>query len=127
MAAVTITVQPGYLVDNTQKKIIISGRLVCGPAAGAYPVGGPALDSVLLALPEVTTNSGVRRCILTSDTGTGYIYQRIPSTGNMMILQVPPNGSLTTAAPLQQIPSNTNMQGVANDFINFEATFLRNA
>ena len=124
--ALALTVQTGYLVDNTQKKQIVSGALkVTG--SGNYPVGGIALDSVIKAIPEVTTNSPIRRIILTSDTGTGYIYQRIPSTGNMMILQVPPNGSLTTAAPLQQIPSSTNMQGVQNDTINFEAEILRNA
>jgi hypothetical protein len=126
----SLQVQAGYLVDNTQKKIVIAGQLkVIG--SGNYPVGGIPLDAVLLALPEATTNSGVRRCPLLSLLGTGYIYQRIPGatpgTGTMMVLQVPPNGSLTTAAPLQQIPSSTNMQGVQNDLIDFEAEFLRNA
>jgi hypothetical protein len=92
-----------------------------------YPAGGIPLDSVLLALPEAVTNSGVRRCILTSLKGTGYIYQRIASTGKMMILQVPVNGSLTTAAPLNELPSSTNMQGIQQDVIDFEAEFLRNA
>jgi hypothetical protein len=125
MANAVLTVAAGYLVDNTQRKVIISGRL--NVSGTTYPVGGIPLDSVLLALPEATTNSGVRRCILTSDNGTGYIYQRISATGNLMILQIPPNGSLTTAAPLQQVPSNINLQGVNNDGINFSAEFLRNA
>ena len=127
MPAATITVQPGYIVDNTQKKVIVSGNLVCGPAANTYAVGGIPLDAVLLALPQVNTNSGVLRVVLASNTGTGYVFQRIAATGKMMILQVPPSGSLTTAAPLQEIPTSTDMHGVANDTINFEAEFLRNA
>lgn len=120
-----VVIQAGYNVDNTQKKVIVQGQLKITDAT--YPVGGPALDSVLLALPEVTTNSGVRRCLCTSLTGTGYIYQRIAATGKLMILQVPVNGSLTTAAPLNQIPSSTNMNGINNDLIDFEAEFLRNS
>lgn len=120
-----VVIQAGYTVDNTQKKTIVNGTLKITDTT--YPVGGPALDSVLLALPEVTTNSGVRRCLCTSLTGTGYVYQRIAATGKLMILQVPVNGSLTTAAPLNQIPSSTNMNGINNDVIDFEAEFLRNA
>ena len=127
MALATLSVNAGYLVDNTQKLLKVIGTITVSSASATYPVGGITLDSVLLALSEVTTNSGVKRCVLQSATGTGYIYQRIPSTGKMMILQVPPNGSLTTAAPLQEIPSNINLQGVANDQIDFEAQFKRNA
>jgi len=127
MALCTLSVAAGYVVDNTQKKITIDGVLVVSPASGTYPAGGIPLDFVLLAIPEATTNSGVLRCVMQSGLGSGYIYQRIPSTGTMMILQVPPNGSLTTAAPLQQIPSSLNMQGVANDTIGFKAEFKRNA
>ena len=125
MALLTLSVSPGYLVDNTQRKVIVSGRFTV--AGTVYPVGGIPLDSVLLAIPEVTTNSGVRRCICTSDTGTGYIYQRIAATGKLMVLEVPPSGSLTTAAPLQEFVDSNNAQGIANDLINFEAEFLRNA
>jgi len=113
--------------DNTQKRIRIYGQIVVSPANGTYPVGGIPFDSVLLGVPGVNTNSGVKYTQIQSAAGSGYIYQRIPSTGKMMILQVPPNGSLTTAAPLQEIPSNTNMQGVCNDVIEFTATVLRNA
>jgi hypothetical protein len=104
--------------------LIIQGQLkVTGTP---YIPGGVALDSILLALPEATTNSGVRRCVLTSLSGTGYIYQRL-SNGKLMILQVPVNGSLTTAAPLNEIPASTNMQGINNDLIDFEAEYIRNA
>lgn len=113
--------------DNTQKREFIYGQINVTPVSGTYPAGGIPFDSVLLALPGVTTNSGVRFAQIQSSLGSGYIYQRIPSTGNMMILQVPPNGSLTTAAPLQQIPSSTNMQGIAQDTIEFVASVLRNA
>lgn len=113
--------------DNTQKRQHIYGQITVGPASGVYPAGGIPFDSVLLAQPGVTTNSGVKFTYIQSATGSGFIYQRIPSTGNMMILQIPPNGSLTTASPLQQIPSNYNMQGIANDTIEFHATVFRNA
>lgn len=128
--ALSIQINPGVKFDNTQKFIRIQGTCqVIG--TGNYPAGGLPWDSVLLALPDCTTNSGVRRTIFTSLTGSGYIYQRVGvlngTTGTMMILQIPPNGSLTTAAPLQQIPSSTNMQGIQADVIDFEAEVIRNA
>ena len=126
MALVTLTVSK-LAFDNTQKRQHIYGQINVSPANGSYPVGGISFDSVLLANSEVFTNSGVKFTQIQSAAGTGYIYQRIPSTGKMMILQVPPSGSLTTAAPLQEIPSNTNMQGVVNDIIEFHATVLRNS
>ena len=125
MALATLSVVAGYSIDNTQKRIHLYCQVQV--AGTIYPAGGIPLDSVLLALPEITTNSGVKRTDIQSAAGSGYIYQRIPSTGNMMILQVPPNGSLTTAAPLQQIPSNLNLQGIINDVIEVHATFYRNA
>src|SRR5690242_2918212 len=109
MATAQISVQAGYTVDETQKLVMIYGTLVVG--AGNYAAGGLALDGVLLALPEaVQTNTGVLRCLINSRSGSGYIYQRL-ANGNMMILQVPTNGSLTTAAPLQEIPASINLQG----------------
>lgn len=126
MALCTLTVS-GLLFDNTQKRQHIYGQINVTPASGSYPVGGIAFDSVLLANPEVFTNSGVKFTTIQSEAGTGYIYQRIAATGKMMILQVPPTGSLTTAAPLQEIPSGTDMHGVVNDTIKFHATVLRNS
>jgi len=125
MALQTLSVQSGYTVDNSQRLVKVIGTLVA--TGSLYPVGGIPLDSVLLALPEVTTNSGVLRCTMASKTGTGYIYQRISSTGKMMVLQVPPSGSLTAAAPLQQFDSAQNTQGINNDLIDFEAYFKRNS
>lgn len=124
MANAVIVVQSGYITTIDQRRLTIQGTLKV--VGASYIPGGLTLDSVLLALPEATTNSGVRRCILTSLTGTGYIYQRL-SNGKMMILQVPVNGSLTTAAPLNEIPASTNLQGVNNDVIDFEAEFIRSA
>ena len=122
--AVLVVVQSGYITSIDQRRLIIQGQLKI--TGTPYIPGGVQLDPILLALPEATTNSGVRRCILTSLSGTGYIYQRL-SNGKIMILQVPVNGSLTTAAPLNEIPASTNMQGINNDLIDFEAEFLRNA
>jgi hypothetical protein len=127
MANCTLTVAAGYEIDNTQKRIHLYCKLVVAPVTGIYPSGGIPLDSVLLALPEITTNSGVKWTDIRSGIGSGYIYVRIPSTGTMMILQVPCNGSLTTAAPLNQIPATTDMHGICNDSIECHATFLRNA
>lgn len=125
MALATLSIVNGtQQYDNTQKRITLYCQLQV--AGQTYPAGGIPLDAVLLADPGVTTNSGVKWTDIRSDSGSGYIYQRIPSTGNMMILQVPPNGSLTTAAPLQQIPSSLNLQGIINDVIACRATFLRN-
>jgi len=123
MSLATLSVG-SYAVDNSQKFVIIRGYLTI--AGTVYPVGGIPLDSVLLALPEATTNSGVAWCLLWDDVGSGYIFQRILSTGAMMILQVPPSGSLTTAAPLQQLPSSTNLLGIGQR-IHFEVGFKRNA
>jgi hypothetical protein len=128
MALATLSiVQGSQSYDNTQKRITMYCQLQLSSPTATYPVGGIPLDSVLLSDPGVTTNSGVKWTDIRSDLGTGYIYQRIPSTGTMMILQVPPSGSLTTAAPLQQIPSSTDLHGVYNDVIGCRATFLRNA
>lgn len=126
MALCTLTIS-SVQFDNTQKRQEIYGQINVTPANGTYPAGGITFDSVLLAVPGVTTNSGVKYTQIQSAAGSGYIYQRIPATGKMMILQLPPNGSLTTAAPMQEIPSSTNMQGVVNDTIEFKATVFRNA
>lgn len=127
MALATVTVATGFQIDNTQKRVHLYCQLQLSAAGDTYPAGGITLDSVLLSTPGFTTNSGVKFTEIQSEAGSGYIYQRIPATGKMMILQIPPNGSLTTAAPLQQIPSNTNMQGVFNDIISCHATAFRNA
>jgi hypothetical protein len=128
MALATLSIiQGSQEYDNTQKRITFYCKLQLSSASATYPAGGIPLDSVLLSDPGITTNSGVKWTDIRSGLGSGYIYQRIPSTGNMMILQVPPNGSLTTAAPLQQIPSSLNLQGVYNDIIECRSTFLRNA
>lgn len=127
MAIGTFTVKAGYQLDNTQKRIILYCNLQFSAVGDTYPAGGITFDSVLLALPEVTTNSGLQKAWIQSDSASGYIYTRVPATGKLQILQIPPNGSLTTAAPLQQIPSSTNMQGVFNDTISVRAEFLRNA
>lgn len=131
MSICTVSVAAGYTTDNTQKRIHLYGQLVI--SGTVYPAGGIPLDSVLLALPGITTNAGVKFFQAQSEFGSGYIYQRVrPSAtsdtgGVLMILQVPPNGSLTTAAPLQQVPSSINTQGIVNDYINFHCTFNRNS
>ena len=124
--ALALTVQAGYIVDNTGHRRIITGQMrITG--TGSYPAGGLPIDSVMLALPESITNSGLRRIVVNSDVGSGYVWQRIASTGKLMGLQVPPSGSLTTAAPLQQLPSTIDQVTLGNELLNFQAEFLRNA
>lgn len=122
--AALVTVAANPTIDNTQKL----GHVYCTLqiSNSGYTPGGLTLDSVLLGVPGVTTNSGIKYAVIQSQSGSGYIYQRL-SNGKLMILQVPPNGSLTTAAPLQEIPASLNMQGIANDVITCHFAFLRNA
>ena len=124
MATCTLTVANARW-DFTATSLHLYCQLVV--AGTVYPAGGIALDAVLLALPQVTTAGGVQVADIQSKSGSGYLYQRIGSTGKMMVLQVPPNGSLTTAAPLQQFPSSGNVQGIVNDNIFCHAVFIRNA
>lgn len=124
--ALSLQVQPGYVVDDTKSLRVISGTLrIIG--TGNYPANGLALDSVMLAIPEAVTNSGVLRCIVTSRVGSGYIWLRIAATGKLMGLQVPPSGSLTTAAPLQQLPSTVSDVTLQNESLDFELSVKRNA
>ena len=123
MAVAVITVAGGAVQTNDQRVQSFLGSLSLGPVASTYVPGGIPLDSVLQAALLPTSNSAPLRVILTSKTGSGYIYQRIPSTGKMMILQVPLTGSLTTAAPLVEMLAGTV---VPNESIDFRAEYLRN-
>ena len=122
--ALALAVQTGYTVTNDQRTETISGRMLI-TGTGNYPAGGLALDTVILAIPECTGT--IMRVLVTSDVGSGYIWQRIASTGKLMGLQVPPSGSLTTAAPLQQVPSSLTDVTLSNEALNFVATIKRNS
>lgn len=121
VAVLTITSKHG---SNNQKWEEYLGTLTVG--AGTYVPGGLALDSVLLAGLSPKTNSAPLACLLWSTKGSGYIYQRIRATGNMMILQVPLTGSLTTAAPLVEVLAGSTLSQVQNDEIQFQAMYDRN-
>jgi len=123
MAVAVITVAGGAVQTNDQRVQSFLGSLSLGPVASTYVPGGIPLDSVLQAALLPTSNSAPLRVTLMSKTGSGYIYQRIPSTGKMMILQVPLTGSLTTAAPLVEMLAGTV---VPNEAIDFRAEYLRN-
>lgn len=126
------------VIDNLQHSQRITGSLQVTPITTAvYEAGGiPGLDLAILKISGVQTNSGIREMTLWSSTGSGYIYQRVVppgvvdngKNGNLMVLQVPPSGSLTTAAPLQQLGSGANsLSGVTEDIIFFEAWVNRNS
>jgi hypothetical protein len=127
MANATLAVAVGWSQSNHQRWQEFIGTLTISARTDTYLPGGLALDSVLAAALPVSSNSAPLLVRITGAQG-GYIYQRIPSTGKMMILQVPVNGSLTTAAPLNELPSTSNsLSGVWADVITFRATYLRNA
>lgn len=129
MALATLSVTASSVIQTNNQRIQkFYGELTISARTDTYPVGGLVLDSVLQAALLPNTNQPPVRVTIQSASGSGYIYQRIKSTGKMMILQVPPNGSLTTAAPLQEIPSSsTSLTGVFADTIQFVAEYLRNA
>lgn len=125
MAIATLSVKPGFVQSNDQRTQSFWGTLLVSAPTDIYPAGGMALDSVLLAGVLPMSNTGLIG-FQAGGSGRGYIYQRIPSTGKLMVLQIPPNGSLTTAAPLQEYPSQ-QVSGIWADTISFEAVYLRNA
>lgn len=128
MAAATLKISrpPAVVIDNLQHSQEISCQMVVIPGTG-YEVGGIPFDSVILKQSGVQTNSGVREALIWSTLGTGYIYQRSP-TGNLIILQVPPTGSLTTAAPLQQLSSAAgSLSEVQNDILQVKCWVNRNS
>lgn len=125
MGLATLSVKPGFIQSNDQRTQSFWGTLLVSAPTDIYPAGGFVLDSVLLAALLPNSNTGLIG-FQAQGAGSGYIYQRIPSTGRLMVLQVPFNGSLTTAAPLIQYPSSA-VSGIWADVIGFEAVYLRNA
>jgi len=125
MAVATLTVKAGFVQTNDQRTQSFWGTFQVSAPTDIYPAGGFSLDPVLLAALQPNTNTGLIG-FQANGSGAGYIYQRIPSTGKLMVLQVPFNGSLTTAAPLIQYPSSA-VSGIWADVISFEAIYLRNA
>jgi hypothetical protein len=125
VAIATLIFTPsGSSPNNTQKIQELRGTITLS-ATGDYAPGGLALDSVLA--PFATSNSAPGIVLLLSETGSGYIYQRIKATGKMMILQVPLSGSLTTAAPLSELLAGNTLSQVRNDGIGVIAYYKRNA
>lgn len=125
MAQALLTVQLGNAnPDNTQRREIWRGTILVG--SGTYSPGGLALDSALGAACLPKSNLPPERVLLMSKKGSGYIYQRIAATGNMMILQVPLTGSLATAAPLVELLAGSTLSAVQADQIDFVAEYTRN-
>lgn len=134
MANATLSVVAGSpVVDNTQRYQIFDCKLAVSARLDDYIGGGLVLDSVLAAALLPNSNQAPVRADIISAAGSGYIYQRIAATGKMMILQVPVNGSLTTAAPLNELPNkNTNgtsgtLSAVFADTILCKVYYLRNS
>jgi len=124
MAVAAITVS-GVTRTNDQKTEIFFGTLKFGNIGDSYVPGGLAFDTVLTAALLPNSNQAPIYVVL-NGSQIGYIYQRIPSTGKLMILLVPPTGSLTTQAPLQELNAGNTLSAVQADVVNFEARYLRN-
>ncbi len=119
----TSTTSP--IQSNDQRYAYFDGTLQSSAFGDTYPAGGIPIDSVLQAAGGPGSKPAWMQ--VWSESGSGYIYQYIRSTGKIMVLQVPPNGSLTTAAPLQQLSSGANsLSGVFQDVIRFRAAYIRN-
>jgi len=127
LAIGSLSVASGFSQTNDQRTETFYGQLTPSSPTDIYPAGGFPFDSILLQALQPSTQTPLR-VLVWSVAGSGYIYQRVSANGKLMVLQVPPKGSLTTAAPLQQLPSSSDsLSGVYNDVIQFEATYARNA
>lgn len=126
MAQATFTVlTKGLRQDNTQTYQWFDGLLSLSAFGDTYPVGGIPIIAALRAACMPT--GPLKSLMVWSAAGSGYIYDFIDATGTIMVLQVPPTGSLTSAAPLQQLGSNANsLSGVFEDTIRFRAQYVRN-
>lgn len=115
----------GLRRDNTQTYEWYDGFLQLSAFGDTYPAGGIPILAALIAACLPT--GPLKTLEVWSTAGSGYIYDYIDATGCIMVLQVPPSGSLTTAAPLQQLSSAANsLSGVFQDTIRFRARFVRN-
>lgn len=123
-AALTVTLDAFGNPDQTQKKEIFSGTVTVG--VGTYIPGGLPIDAALEATCLPKSNQRPLRVQFWSRTGSGYMYQYIKSTGNMMILQVPLTGSLTTAAPMVELLAGSTLSQVQSDIIDFQVEYARN-
>lgn len=121
LATLTLTNLPPTSIDRTDG--IVFGKITFSAPTDIYPVGGFLFDSVFKQMEQVKSTSGKPRWVQVQSTA-GYIYQYIPATGKLMVLQVPPSGSLTTAAPLQEYPSAA-ISGIWADSVTFKAEYQR--
>lgn len=126
MALGTIAVVAGsFKQDNSQIYQKFDGQLAVSARLDTYPVGGFPLRDVLAA--ALMPTGTIRMVRVWSAAGSGYIYDYIIATGRLMVLQVPPSGSLSTAAPLQQIDDSAgDLSAIFADTIRFEVWYTRN-
>lgn len=124
MAVAAITVS-AVTRTNDQKTEKFYGTLTFGKVGDSYIPGGLAFDSALQAALLPNSN-GSPIYVAVTGSQIGYIYQRIGATGKLMILEVPPSGSLTTQAPLQELNAGNTLSAVQADTVTFEAVYLRN-
>lgn len=123
-AALVITFGKGPVQDNWQHTQRFRTSITISD--GIYPVGGIPLDKAMAAAFQPTSNVGPRAVQAISLNGSGFMYDYIRTTGKLMVLVIPPSGSLTSQSPLQELNSDA-FHKVSLDTIQITVEYNRNA
>jgi hypothetical protein len=123
-AALTITFGKAPVQDNWQHTQRFRTSITISD--GIYPVGGIPIDKAMAAALLPTSNRTPRALQAVSLNGSGFVYDYIRTTGKLMVLVVPPSGSLTSQAPLQELNSDA-FHKVSLDTIQITVEYDRNA
>lgn len=111
-------------IDGTQNRRILHGLLAF--AAGTYAAGGvlpsyaPLYDVSGESVLVDSLTVAPARMILTSLSGSGYLYFYNNSTGKVQIFE-----SSAAAGPLAELPNGALPAGVLGDTIGFVAEWIR--
>lgn len=111
-------------IDGTQSRRILNGLLAF--AAGTYAAGGvlpsyaPLYDASGQSVLVDSLTVAPERMILTSSSGSGYLYYYNKSTGNVQIFE-----GTAVAGPLAELPNGDLPDGVLGDTIDSVAEWIR--
>lgn len=114
-------------IDNTQRRIKVSGTLTISPSPGTYATGGLAIvwtftdlltgSAILLN----TTSTAPIMAYVTSVSGSGYDYAWNKVTNKLQIFTT---GTATQAAKAE-LTAAAVPAAVSSDVIEFDAEFVR--
>ncbi len=124
MAAPVVTVSGSFIPDNSARLQRFIGTLTIGNSAAIYPNGGIPIQAALAAALSPKSSAGPVAIYLYSTLASGYVYTY--ESGNLVIMTVPPSGSLTSGAPLTPLTSIALGAAIAADVIGFDAYYDRN-